>query len=132
MKFLACGAEMRLMKAGARGDPTSEVAFERRTSNARPAHEFPATGVDRPSETPPPSTATTIAKVVENSRRRRFPTVLGPHLQARFRWCAFLLSAIVSKTLQTVFGLFLPQKGPSKPFLVVSQIASTACQKHQR
>jgi hypothetical protein len=31
MDCLACGAEMRLMQVDQRGDPASEVAFERRT-----------------------------------------------------------------------------------------------------
>jgi hypothetical protein len=96
MKCLACGAEMRLTQVEPRGDPTSEVAFERHTFKcsacprvsqrlafSRPRSPIRDVGVAPPGYLPPinlqmrrVARANALAKVAENlrSRRRRFAT----------------------------------------------------------
>jgi hypothetical protein len=96
MKCLACGAEMRLTQVEPRGDPTSEVAFERHTFKcsacprvsqrlafSRPRSPIRDVGVAPPRYLPPinlqmrrVARANALAKVAENlrSRRRRFAT----------------------------------------------------------
>jgi hypothetical protein len=97
MNCLACGAEMRLMQAEPRSDPTSEVTFERHTFKcsacpqisrrlvfSRPRSLIPDLGLAPPPRYPPSATlqmkrfadANALAKMAENlrSRRRRIAT----------------------------------------------------------
>jgi len=97
MKCWACGAEMRLMQVEPRGDPTSEVAFERHTFKCsacpRVSQRLAFSRLRSPIRdvevAPPPrylppvnlqmrrvARANALAKVAENlrSRRRRIAT----------------------------------------------------------
>src|SRR5262245_27843541 len=92
MKCRACGAEMRLRQVEQRGDPTSEVAFERHTFKClacpqisqRLVFSSPRSPISDLEIAPPPRyspsanlhAANALAKVAENlrSRRRQIPT----------------------------------------------------------
>jgi hypothetical protein len=92
MKCLACGAKMRLMQLEQRGNPTSEVAFERHTFKCSACLQISQRLVFSRSRSPntdlrvapppshPPSadlqmrrlaSANALAKLAENLRRRR-------------------------------------------------------------
>jgi hypothetical protein len=95
MDCLACGAEMRLMQVDQRGDPASEVAFERRTFKCSACPQvsqrlvfsrlrLPLDDVPIPtrSSDPPPAklqmrsaaAESALAKVAEKLRSRRMAT----------------------------------------------------------
>src|SRR5262245_13726453 len=89
MKCLACGAEMRLMQVGQRGDPASAVAFERHTFKcsacpqisqrlvfSRPRSPISDLKVARPPKSADLqmgriSGANALAKMAENLRSKR-------------------------------------------------------------